>query len=444
MHAMQAGEVPARLRVAGDLHFYRQYKVVPPRALPAEALEAGRIVIHDASLLTRWPRLVRCHTLILWNFQLDFAPDAVLELVAPADVPAWDARDLTLQNCPHLTHLPRLRGDVPHEIAIQNCPALEELPVGLRASTLRLSQCPRLVTLDADLEVSDTLEVVDCPRLSRLPGALHAERVSLSGCAELRALPDDCAVVEALNLFGCAGLTHLPEHLETLQLNIANCRGLTALPRHLRSLYIAMDGCTGLTRWDDPEVTALRQLSARGCANLASLPPHLGQIDELDVSGCPRLARLPEGLRVTRWVDVGGSGVRTLPAAAQGTQVRWNGVNVTGQIAFHPETLSARQALAEENAELRRVMLERMGPERFIAEARPRQLDADRDVGGERRLLRVNIPDDEPLLVLQVRDPSTGRQYLLRVPPDVSTCRQAAAWIAGFDDPDEYRPVMET
>jgi hypothetical protein len=89
-------------------------------------------------------------------------------------------------------------------------------------------------------------------------------------------------------------------------------------------------------------------------------------------------------------------------------------------------------------------MLERIGPERFVAEVQPEELDTDTDTGGMRRLLRVKIPNDEPLVALQVRDPSTGRQYLLRVPPNMTTCRGAAAWIAGFENPEDYQPVMET
>jgi hypothetical protein len=48
------------------------------------------------------------------------------------------------------------------------------------------------------------------------------------------------------------------------------------------------------------------------------------------------------------------------------------------------------------------------------------------------------------MVYLSVRDPSTGRGYLLRVPPTMETCHQAAAWTAGFDDPADYRPVAET
>ncbi len=89
-------------------------------------------------------------------------------------------------------------------------------------------------------------------------------------------------------------------------------------------------------------------------------------------------------------------------------------------------------------------MIERMGFERFMYEAGALILDEDRDPGGPRQLMRVDLRGDEALVCLAVYDPSTGRQYLLRVPPEMRTCRQAAAWLAGFDDPDEYDPVAET
>src|SRR5262249_58971561 len=98
-----------------------------------------------------------------------------------------------------------------------------------------------------------------------------------------------------------------------------------------------------------------------GCTALRSLPPNLRQIDELDLRRCVRLARLPDELRVTCWLDIAGTGITALPASSQGTVVRWNGVNVTAQVAFHPHTLTAPQVLGEANAEVRRVMVERLG-----------------------------------------------------------------------------------
>jgi hypothetical protein len=100
--------------------------------------------------------------------------------------------------------------------------------------------------------------------------------------------------------------------------------------------------------------------------------------------------------------------------------------------------------MQERNAELRRVMLERMGYEAFLADAEAEVLDQDRDPGGDRRLLRVTLTGDEDLVCVSVICPSTGRQYLIRVPPAITTCRAAVAWIAGFDNPDDYRPLVET
>jgi len=71
-------------------------------------------------------------------------------------------------------------------------------------------------------------------------------------------------------------------------------------------------------------------------------------------------------------------------------------------------------------------------------------LDSDRDRGGERKLLRVPLVNDEPIVVVSIHCPSTGRQYLVRVPPATLTCHQAVAWTAGFDNPDDYAPVEET
>ena len=72
-------------------------------------------------------------------------------------------------------------------------------------------------------------------------------------------------------------------------------------------------------------------------------------------------------------------------------------------------------------------------------------LDADRDPGGPRRLVRVAMgKDDEPLVCVSVVCPSTGRQYVIRVPPTTTSCHQAAAWIAGFDNPNDYHPLVET
>ena len=88
--------------------------------------------------------------------------------------------------------------------------------------------------------------------------------------------------------------------------------------------------------------------------------------------------------------------------------------------------------------------MERMGFERAMREMNAEEIDRDRDAGGVRRLLRIELPFTEPHVGLSVIDPSTHHQYILRVPPDMQTCHQAAAWVAGFDNPDDYQLLVET
>jgi hypothetical protein len=147
---------------------------------------------------------------------------------------------------------------------------------------------------------------------------------------------------------------------------------------------------------------------------------------------------------VSSWVDIGGTRITALPSSLQGAQLRWRGVRIDERIAFHPEQLTAVDTLAEKNAERRRVMIERMGYTRFAKEARARILDEDKDAGGARQLLFIDLHEDEPLVGLWCRCPSTGRQYFLRVPPKTKSCHEAAAWVAGFDNPALYRPKIET
>ncbi len=62
---------------------------------------------------------------------------------------------------------------------------------------------------------------------------------------------------------------------------------------------------------------------------------------------------IPEGIRVSGWGDVGGTQIKELPLSLQDVALRWRGVRIIRQIAFEPETLTAGDALAEKNAELR-------------------------------------------------------------------------------------------
>ena len=122
----------------------------------------------------------------------------------------------------------------------------------------------------------------------------------------------------------------------------------------------------------------------------------------------------------------------------------WHGVRVARHVIEEPASLTAREVLAMDDVEVRRVMIERMGNGSFLRDARAQRVAED-EIGV---LWRLDLPDDEPLVCVEVTDSTptadhTFRRHMLRVPPDVRSPREAVAWTFGVDT-DEYRPTAET
>jgi hypothetical protein len=334
-------------------------------------------------------------------------PDAAYPLLdagnAPADLRTSGVLDYSLDSDRTLpAHWPeRLSCDVLDVAETQ----LRSLPRGLRAYELNLSRTP-IACLPDDLKVEARLEMTRCEHLRALPGGL---------------------TVGTLILNGCTSLVSLPEGLDVW--------------------FLDLTGCWAFEHW--PRRAAIRsgRLQLRGCTALRGLPSYLTQLSALNVRDCPNLTSLPESLYVSGWLDLAHSGLTdesVLPPGCAGTQLRWGGVNIDRRIAFHPERITVDEVLNERNAERRRVLLDRYGYGRFLSDANAEVLDHDSDPGGPRQLLRLAMADDEDLVALSCHCPSTARQYIIRVPPTTPSCHHAAAWIAGFDDPKRYRPLVET
>ncbi len=273
-------------------------------------------------------------------------------------------------------------------------------------------------------------------------GGLHCRELVLDGGAIVR-IADGVRIDYRLSARNCHRLTALPADLRAGIVDLRDCLALERLPAGLSPAFLDLEGCTALARLPDDLALRGGRLNLRDCPLIDALPER-GTVAQLDIAGCGRIDRVPEGFRVTSWIDVAGSGLTALPPHLDGIGLRWRGVPIDARIAFRPHELGIGEILAERNAERRRVMLERFGFEAFMAAAAAEELDADRDPGGERRLLRVPLENDEPLVCVSVACPSTGRRYFLRVPPTMTTCHQAVAWTAGFDDPADYAPLVET
>lgn len=108
--------------------------------------------------------------------------------------------------------------------------------------------------------------------------------------------------------------------------------------------------------------------------------------------------------------------------------------------------LTAQAALREKNVELRRVIIECLGPERFFTQLNPTVIHRETDgCGNPRRLLRVPLKGTRLGYVQSVHliCPTTEREYYLGVPSTTTTCQEAVASTFGLRT-DEYHPVRET
>ena len=122
-----------------------------------------------------------------------------------------------------------------------------------------------------------------------------------------------------------------------------------------------MRGCTSLTHWPSVGPTVMHSLDMRGCTQMRATPPWLRRVHTLNISDCVSIEHLPENLRVTSSLDIGGTRLRSLPPSRLGFRLRWRGVAIDGRSAFYPQTLSGADIMGQDNTEVRRVMLERMG-----------------------------------------------------------------------------------
>lgn len=140
----------------------------------------------------------------------------------------------------------------------------------------------------------------------------------------------------------------------------------------------------------------------------------------------------------------------------------WHGINVPDWVIMQPEGITLQDILETDNLELRRVLIERYGQGRFMA-----------DLGGEKKhqdkfgilwlvkrenipqklsdLDRLNIEDvlddifgkNQSTQFVQVKDSSTKRVYFIQVPSKIKTAKEGVAWTFGKKE-KEYNPKKET
>lgn len=355
---------------------------------------------------------------------------------ALADVSPYN--HLRVSSCPALTALGgRFCGG---SLELRELPALQSLPSSIDAATLVLGEMPLLKALPANLRFQRArFSRIDC--LDSLPSNLVIESLAVSGCPRFTALPPQLSVVEAIEVDGCPDFETIPAETVCYEFRVtgAKVRAIDTGWRALRNLSVR----SPLLERLPATLLFAESVDLNGCSALKRLPPRLVVRNSIDLAECAALEEIPPQMPPPQRVELGGTRLRGVPASWQAIPISWRRVPVSARILYQPERIAPSEVLAEANLEVRRIMLQRIGFERFARSVEALLVDEDRDPGGPRRLLRIPTKAAEDIFLLNVRCPSTQREYLLRVPPNVTTCHAAAAALAGLS-PDRYNPIVET
>lgn len=161
-------------------------------------------------------------------------------------------------------------------------------------------------------------------RVSGIKPGLRCDFLSLSG-ATLKSLPDDIEVRHHLHIKNCKDLAQVPGNLQAASITFQNCTSLEELPSGWSVAFLDLTGCSGLRRLPGDLLLQGGTLSLKGCVSLRDLPPNLGEVAGLNLSGCKQISHIPSGLKVTSWIDVGDTAIRSLPAGFENVGLRKNG-----------------------------------------------------------------------------------------------------------------------
>jgi hypothetical protein len=120
-----------------------------------------------------------------------------------------------------------------------------------------------------------------------------------------------------------------------------------------------------------------------------------------------------------------------------------HGVRVPEYIILHPGEITTEKIESEANVEIRRIMLDRYGWDRYLLE-KGEVISTDK----YGTLYRKITLDDEPIVMVKVKNSTpepdgSYKDYLIRVPPETRTAKQAVAWTFG-ETSETYQPIYES
>lgn len=130
----------------------------------------------------------------------------------------------------------------------------------------------------------------------------------------------------------------------------------------------------------------------------------------------------------------------------------WHGVEVPKHVITDPTLITISEIMEQSNQEVRRVMIVRMGQERFLEESQAELVHQD-SFG---KLWRIQVAEQDTWMGVEVINKTpepdgSHKHYVLRVPIEsdledgkpMTTAHQAVAWTFG-KTPETYQPDVET
>ncbi len=301
---------------------------------------------------------------------------------------------------------------------------------------------------------------LNCKGLTTLPKEIGLlcvlKNLWLSG-NQLKSLPAEIGQLHSLTILNLRGnkLTSLPPEIGQLRsLTTLNLRWnqLTSLPPEIGQLH----SLTRLDLWRN-EITSIPaeigQLHSLNTLDLwqnqlTNLPAEIGQLQSLETLDLfhNQLTSIPTEIgqiHSLRMLQLCGNSIEDLSTLAnhpnQDLEVYCFGVNLPRRYWTHSEEWKAEWLITEKNAEIRRMLLQRLGYDRIIEELGAIEIDRYR----EYTLLKIDADVDvEPIHLLKMTCPSTAHIHVLRVPPDLDSAREAICWINWYIDPEDF--AMET
>lgn len=115
-----------------------------------------------------------------------------------------------------------------------------------------------------------------------------------------------------------------------------------------------------------------------------------------------------------------------------------HGVRLPKKVIMNPQDLTLKEINSEKNAEIKRIMRERFGEGRFLAESKASVTEVDMvstDTGEQpQTIMRALMKDSEGRQFLVGSDGSTNRTYYMETSGDAKTCKDAHNFVAGLDE----------